>query len=831
MPNNSRQTMIIDKLKYRKSAGIPVGPKVYSVLQAANTARDLHQHARAASLFREALDHDPSLAHIWVQYGHMLRETGNAAEAEDAYHEALRLAPDADPHVHLGHLYKERGQIARAARSYLAAARANPDNHDALTELHQLMARNIEITPEDIMALTSYQDDVTPGEEDPVASAALRARSALDTFALTLRQEGSDDQSSLLEATRALIEKLEPCADFSDASHDGATKPTIIFDVSDLISYFNNARLPTGIQRVQIEAIRNALRDTDQIIKVCAFLDSRDEWVEITPAMFLLLCRLSLTSGDLQAPEWISTLNRLRLTMTMSDAMAFPRGAFLVNLGTSWWLQNYFLYVRQAKTAAGIRYVPFVHDLIPVMASEHCTKELTQDFITWAMGVFEHADHFFVNSEATKRDLLRVAGIMGHHIDDENIVVIRLDADFRKPIATPLAGAELSKWGINRSEFVLFVSTIESRKNHIGAFEAWINLIRDHGVQREPKLDCVGNRGWLNDMVYARLATHDVLRSRVIMLSGLSDAELDLIYRSCLFTLYPSNYEGWGLPVTESLCYGKVPLVSDASSLPEAGGSFAHFFEAGSTPRLTSALEQLIFDRSFRLEKERKIAQEFAPRPWNEISRQMATAIKLWADKTEEVTPRVPVAVLGAYHPIVRNFERRIWRGMRSAEIFRAGAGWWGPDNWGCWTKAGGGRLEIGLPSGSEDGVRLYIQLHGLPTRECAWTAIMSGTRPQKGVLAPGVFKWISFDVGTIPDDRVLRLTIEGSSIVDLRSVTDGLDPRIVSIGVTGFFLCAADDAPTRAAFLEAIMLGNLPDLAFNREPIDDALPIEDKAA
>lgn len=819
--------MRIDTFKYRKSAGVPVSGKVHGILRKANEARSGGDHAAAVALYRDALGRDPSLAHIWVQYGHMLRKIGDHRAAESAYREALRLKPDSDPHLHLGHLYKETGQIGSAARSYVTAVRADPSNADALAEIHLLMARNIEITPEDIMAIEDFGADAAIGaEEDPVSNARMRARAALDALVAALRRDGVGAQPDLLEQTEALLGALH-AKDGPDAKRIAAIEagPAVFFDISDLISYFNGARLPTGIQRVQIEVIRSALRNYRQALRVCAFIDHRDQWVEIAPELFLLLCRLSLSSGDMNAPEWTSALTKLRLTMVMSDPLSFTRGAFLVNLGTSWWLQNYFLYVRQAKAAFGIHYVPFVHDMIPVMASEHCTKELTRDFISWATGAFEHADYFFVNSEATKRDLFKVAAILGQEVSEDKVVVVRLDADFRRPISTPLPRSALAKWGIARTDFVLFISTIESRKNHIGAFDAWIHLLREHGARRVPKLVCVGNKGWLNDAVYARLAAHDGLREKVVMLSGLSDAELDLLYRTCLFTLYPSNYEGWGLPVTESLCYGKVPLISDASSLPEAGGSLAQYFEAGSTPRLAAGLEQLIFDPAMRTAREDGISRDFAPRTWDDIAAQLSASMQLWAEEaraTEAPARRAPVAMLGAYHPIVRNVSTRIWPGMRSGEIFRAGAGWWAPDNWGCWTKAEGGTLEIGLPEDVHEGIRLYLQLHGLPTGECPWLVTVAGAQPQSGVLSPGVSKWVSFEIDAIPDDRVLRILVEGGATADLRTATEGLDPRVVSIGVMGFFLCRAGDVKARAAFLEAVALSNLEDLTFNREHAGD---------
>ena len=87
------------------------------------------------------------------------------------------------------------------------------------------------------------------------------------------------------------------------------------------------------------------------------------------------------------------------------------------------------------------------------------------------------------------------------------------------------------------------VSTVEPRKQHLTAFGAWSQLIRDHGA-RTPKLVCVGRRGWLAEPVFARLEGAAALRDRTAMLSGVPDHELATLYKACLFTLYPSAYEG-----------------------------------------------------------------------------------------------------------------------------------------------------------------------------------------------------------------------------------------------------------------------------------------------
>lgn len=808
-------------LKLRRSAGIAVTPQVHRMIATGNKARDTRDWPAAASAYREALETDPSLGHIWVQLGHALKEQQDLEAAEAAYRMAADTAPaEADPWLHLGHLHKERGNRAAANRSYMRALRQEPANPDALREMGQMLGSGDHAQMRELIA--TLGTDPTPlATEDltaPEARDAERSLRQIDAFLRTLPEQDRNIAREQVQALTTLIRAAEPQSPLA-AAPEATASPALVFDVSDLISYFRNARLPTGIQRVQIETICSALRLDGSRVRICAFLESRDDWLEIPAASFVALAELSLNGGDRGAPEWIAALARLHLRLATADPIEMPQGAYLINLGTSWWLQNYFLFVRQAKALRGVRYVPFVHDLIPVMAGEHCVKELTQDFISWAIGAFEHADHFLVNSESTKRDLMRVAALLDHPVAPKDVAVIRLDGDCRKPGVEALAEQRLGRWGLTPGGYVLFVSTIESRKNHLAAFQAWITLLKRYGPTAVPKLVCVGNRGWLNDAVYARLESHAGLRDQVVMLSGVSDAELERLYRSCLFTLYPSQYEGWGLPVTESLCHGKVPLISDAASLPEAGGDHAVYFPSGNVDALVEALDRLIREKGYRETLEQRIAETFNPRPWSAIAADIAGAARQWTADAAEAPPAAPpLAKLGAWHALERNYATTLWRGMRSAEVFRAGDGWWGPDDWGCWTKPQGGRLEIGTNAPGVP-MRLCLRLHGIPGRDLRFV-IGTGDPAHRveGLLKPSEFKWVTMTL--LPDPAgSIRLNIAGNASMDLSEVTAGGDPRVVSVGVAGFFLCAAEDGQARLDFLEAMTLGTLDDLAFGRRP------------
>ena len=181
--------------------------------------------------------------------------------------------------------------------------------------------------------------------------------------------------------------------------------------------------------------------------------------------------------------------------------------------------------------------MPLVHDMILIMTPEYCVVGLTQDFISWVLGVFRHADDYFVNLQSTLRDLQSVGAILGYEVKNDRIQTVRLDADFRKGKKVAADPPVLLTHGLEREGYVLFVSTIESRKNHLAAFDAWLRLCNKHGAAKLPKLVCVGMRGWLNDAVFARLASSEELRDRVVMLSGVPEAALSLLYANCRFTL------------------------------------------------------------------------------------------------------------------------------------------------------------------------------------------------------------------------------------------------------------------------------------------------------
>ena len=167
------------------------------------------------------------------------------------------------------------------------------------------------------------------------------------------------------------------------------------------------------------------------------------------------------------------------------------------------------------------------------------------------------------------------------------------------------------------SSYALFVSTIEARKNHTLLFRVWRRLLEDLPAERVPTLVFAGHIGWLVDDLMRQIANTDHLNGKLVVIEDPTDAELAMLYRGCLFTVFPSFHEGWGLPVTESLAFGKPCIISNRTSLPEAGGRLVRSFDPDNLHDAYQVIRQVIDDRPGLARWEAEVRREFKPVPWS----------------------------------------------------------------------------------------------------------------------------------------------------------------------------------------------------------------------
>lgn len=691
-----------------------------------------------------------------------------------AYGAYLEARPDDwRARIQLGHCLKERGDPAAALLAYREAESAAPDAAD----IHLQIGHALKLLGDGEQAWRSYARalELDPGNEDAAREASALARLA----------------SPLAPRARAPGQAVQ-----------------LVFDTSDLVAYLAHNRTPTGIQRVQLNVTARALLDPLEgtVTAAVAFDPAAGAWREIGRDLFLRLWRLSRIGGDVAAPDWTAALEDLRAAIATGPDFAFAPGASLVNLGTSWWIKNYFLHVRHAARVHGVRYVPMIHDCIPLMAPEHCPPALVEEFAQWFSTMVAQAGGALTNSEWSAADARRLAlhVVPGRELP---VRVVRLDADLRQDLAAAAseswpARSDLPEPG---EPFVLCVGTIESRKNHLMLFQAWLTLIRRHGVERVPRLVCIGKPGWLAEAAIQLHANSDMLRERVLIAHGIPDVTLAALYSAAMFTVTNSHYEGWGLPVTESLSFGRLPLVSRNTSLVEAGGEAAVYFEPRSEPDLVAQLERLIFDPAERARLERRIAETTRLRSWGDIADQIMREVLALRDHgdaggvpTLALQPGVtcPVRLAGGGAPA---------REKAVAEMVREGLNWHPLEAWGAWSTPGIARLRLTLAGEPPSGpLRVYLGCVA-PAQD-----VVVGLRAfASGSPAPR-FRRIAAEAQS-RFTCVLEVSGHGADI--LIEIDGGAgapvgtrrkpDTRLAGLGVTAVMACAAGDLASRLDFLE----------------------------
>ena len=293
-------------------------------------------------------------------------------------------------------------------------------------------------------------------------------------------------------------------------------------------------------------------------------------------------------------------------------------GDILLMVGENW-SHHDFDVIAALRRRQDVRLAVLCQDMIPEVCPQFFERgDFVERFRAYAEFLIRDADLVIAISRSTRDDIVAFAeprgGVTGR------LATIQLGADFvaRGEEAQPVTSA-----GLTPGAFVISVSTIQLRKNFDLLHRLWHRLSAERHPNL-PRLVIVGQRGFGSGELLERIAGDPVVRDTIVILHEAGDAELAWLYRHCLFTLYPSYYEGWGLPVSESLAYGKVCLASDTSSLPESGQGLVRHLDPGDLDAWHCAVVELIDSKDKLAALEARIAQDFTPVTWAQSAQCLA---------------------------------------------------------------------------------------------------------------------------------------------------------------------------------------------------------------
>ncbi len=412
-------------------------------------------------------------------------------------------------------------------------------------------------------------------------------------------------------------------------------------DVTDLVEFLQRKESVSGVQRVVVETTPRILA-TDSNAQAVVLDRTRGSFIALNAQEQQNLITTGVrsnTNRDELAQQATLTLNRAKT----ANAMELSADSTLVFLGALWIADSLMLAARDAH-ARGARLVTLLYDLTPVMEIGH-TAAVNRLFDRYLHLIATAASRVPAISQSSRNDFVDYCS--QHELPAPSGGVTGLPSGL-----SPTQPTE-NRWP---REYVLFVGTIESRKNHLLAFNAWQELINKLGAENVPDLVCIGRLGWnSNEFIDRYLATGGLGGKVSVLSTSVSDADLASFYEHCEFTIYPSRYEGWGLPVSESLAFAKLPIVANNSSLPEAGGDLAVYFESENQASLVTAVEQYGLNKANRREREQRITQQpMQAVTWDHVASVLINEIEI-AQSTPVREAMYPEIALGKEYVLAIN--------------------------------------------------------------------------------------------------------------------------------------------------------------------------------
>jgi glycosyltransferase involved in cell wall biosynthesis len=268
---------------------------------------------------------------------------------------------------------------------------------------------------------------------------------------------------------------------------------------------------------------------------------------------------------------------------------------------------NFIKYLKDVKND-GCKIVQISYDLLPLVTPQY-SGHSTETFKKYVTEVYPIVDQIIAISKHTKLDTQR--WLKNNNLNVPKINVMRLGDDFKlsKPVRP---GGRFFSVNLDK-KFILTVGTIEARKNHTLLYYVY-KLAKSKNIDL-PVLVVVGRRGWRTDDIYELILSDPDTKDKFIFMHDSTDEELSWLYQNCQFTVYPSFYEGWGLPIAESIANGVPCVCSDTSSMPEVAINLALYFNPCSAEECLQMIIKLSDSRE--LKKQKQIVKKYKLYSWD----------------------------------------------------------------------------------------------------------------------------------------------------------------------------------------------------------------------
>jgi glycosyltransferase involved in cell wall biosynthesis len=279
------------------------------------------------------------------------------------------------------------------------------------------------------------------------------------------------------------------------------------------------------------------------------------------------------------------------------------------------WAHTNIRAISRLKARIGFDLALLCHDIIPLQFPRFYKARDVEMFGDYFEVAFPLADLVIFTSRKVEEDARTYCR--------ERAITMRRTAVSPLGASSDSSSAEMIGLpaGLQAGQYALLVSTIEPRKGHRMIYEVWRRLLQE-GIPQAMgfKLLFVGQPGWMVDDLIRLLAKDPCTANSLHLMSGVEDSTLAALYRGAAFCLYPSAYEGYGLPVFEAFCHGKAVLVSSGGALREIAGEFSPQLDPNDQESWYRSLKSWIVDPGVRVPFEQAIRTRFRHPSWAEAA-------------------------------------------------------------------------------------------------------------------------------------------------------------------------------------------------------------------
>jgi glycosyltransferase involved in cell wall biosynthesis len=275
-----------------------------------------------------------------------------------------------------------------------------------------------------------------------------------------------------------------------------------------------------------------------------------------------------------------------------------------------------------------LRTVVTVHDLAFKIFPQYFTQKDLAKLNKLSDLAIKNADRIIAVSECTKKDILRFFP----QISKEKIIVIHHGVDaglFQKDISFSESEKILSAYDLKPKKYILYVGAIQPRKNLGVLISAFEEIKKSREDQKDLKLVIAGAPAWKSNGTLKKIADSE-FKNDIVITGTLDFEKLPIFYRNAKMFVFPSLYEGFGIPVLEAMA-AKIPVIcAKNSSLVEAGGEAAVYFETESSQNLADCMEKIFANGEFEKELVQKGIEHVKNFSWEKSAQKTLDSLLKW---------------------------------------------------------------------------------------------------------------------------------------------------------------------------------------------------------